>query len=175
MRGMSFSIRKIVPLIIVAVALTSCGDVSRPDFGSLTGGGGPKKFEDLVASAKTARDAGNTAEAEKLYNEAIEVCKKKYGENAAQTGTCVGYLAELYMAKQDWKLAYTNYKRWQAIMQEVDPGGEQLKIIQTNLRKIKEKLIQYNLVPDEVLKKRAERRAGEDKKKSDDAKDKDDK
>ncbi len=78
MRGMSFSIRKIVPLIIVAVALTSCGDVSRPDFGSLTGGGGPKKFEDLVASAKTARDAGNTAEAEKLYNEAIEVCKKKF-------------------------------------------------------------------------------------------------
>jgi len=170
MRVMSFASRKIVPLLIIAVALTSCGNVDKPDFGSLMGGGGPKKFENVVAQAKSAKDAGNIAEAEKLYNEAIEVAKGKFGENAAQTGTCVGYLAELYMQKQDWKLAYTNYKRWQAIMQEVDPGGEQIKIIQSDLKKIKEKLIQYNLVPDEVLKKRAERKETEDKKKTDDAK-----
>ncbi|MDZ4832220.1 MAG: tetratricopeptide repeat protein [Candidatus Melainabacteria bacterium] len=170
---MSFTTRKIVPLLLIAVALTSCGEVGKPDFGKLTGGGGGnQKFEDVVAQARAAKDAGNTAEAEKLYNQAIEICTKKFGENAAQTGTCVGYLAELYMAKQDWKLAYTNYKRWQAIMQEVDPGGEQLKIIQQDLRKIKEKLIQYNLVPEEVLKKRAERKAEDDKKKSDASKDK---
>lgn len=149
------------------MALTSCGDVAKPGELSLPGmGGGAKKFEDIIAQAKTARDAGNTPEAEKLYNEAIEVCKKKYGENDARTGTCVGYLAELYMAKQDWKLAYTNYKRWQTIMQEVDPGGEQIKNIQADLKKIKEKLIQYGLVPDEVLKKRAERKADEEKKKA---------
>lgn len=172
MRVMSFTTKKIVPLLLIAVALTSCGDVGKADFSKLTGGGGSQKFEDVVAQARAAKDAGNTAEAEKLYNQAIDICKKKFGENAAQTGTCVGYLAELYMAKQDWRLAYTNYKRWQAIMQEVDPGGEQLKIIQQDLRKIKEKLIQYNLVPEEVLKKRAERKADEDKKKSDASNDK---
>jgi hypothetical protein len=163
MRFRLFATTKLVPVLITAVVLTACGEVGKPDF-NMGGNMGGKKFEAVVTEAQAARTAGNIADAEKLYNEAIEICVKKYGENAAQTGTCVGYLAELYMAKQDWKLAYTNYKRWQAIMQEVDPGGEQLKIIQQNLKKVKEKMIQYNLVPEEVLKKRAEKRDAEEKK-----------
>jgi len=165
MRAMSFGTRQLAALMFVSVLLTSCGEVGKPDFSF--GGGSSKKWETLVTEAQAMQDKGKSAEAEKLYQEAIEVCSKKFGEKAAQTGTCVGYLAGLYMAKQDWKLAYQEYKHWKSIMQEVEPEGEQMKQIDANLKKIKEKMIQYNLVPDDVLKKRAEKKAEDERKKAD--------
>ncbi|MBX3077189.1 tetratricopeptide repeat protein [Candidatus Obscuribacterales bacterium] len=157
--------KQIASLIFLSVLLTSCGEVGKPDFAMM--GGGSKKWETLVKDAQDAQAKGKIDEAEKLYKEAIDVCSKKYGEKAAQTGTCVGYLAGMYMARQDWKVAYNEYKQWKAIMQEVEPDGEQMKIIDQDLKKIKAKMIQYNLVPDEVLKKRAEKRAAEEEKQKD--------
>lgn len=154
---------QLATLIGFSILLTSCNaQVGKPDFSFASQS---KKWETVVTEAQDMQAKGKAEEAEKLYKEAIDVCSKKYGEKAAQTGTCVGYLAGMYMAKQDWKLAYNEYKRWKAIMQEVEPDGEQMKIIDADLKKIKAKMIQYNLVPDEVLKKRAEKRAEEDRKK----------
>lgn len=165
---MSFTTRRFAPLVIVAFLLTSCGDVGKPDFSVFGGlGGSSKKWETIVTEAQDMQAKNKPVEAESLYKEAIEVCTKKYGENGAQTGTAVGYLASFYKARQDWKLAYNEYKRWKSIMQEVEPAGESIKNIDQDLRYIKEKMIQYNLVPDDVLKKRAER---EEKKKAEDAK-----
>jgi len=157
--------KQIASLIFLSFLLTSCGEVGKADFSMM--GGGSKKWETLVKDAQDAQAKGKIDEAEKLYKEAIDVCSKKYGEKAAQTGTCVGYLAGMYMARQDWKVAYNEYKQWKAIMQEVEPDGEQMKIIDQDLKKIKAKMIQYNLVPDEVLKKRAEKRAAEEEKQKD--------
>jgi hypothetical protein len=157
--------QQIASLIFLSILLTACGEVGKPDFSIM--GANSKKWETLVKEAQDAQAKGKADEAEKLYKEAIEVCTKKYGEKAAQTGTCVGYLAGMHMAKQDWKVAYNDYKQWKAIMQEVEPDGEQMKIIDQDLKKIKAKMIQYNLVPDEVLKKRAEKRAAEDEKQKD--------
>ena len=158
--------KQIATLICLSILMTSCGEVGRPDFSIM--GGSSKKWETIVKDAQDMQAKGKADEAEKLYKEAIDVCTKKFGEKAAQTGTCVGYLAGMYMAKQDWRLAYNEYKQWKAIMQEVEPDGEQMKLIEQDLKKIKAKMIQYNLVPDEVLKKRAEKRAAEeDKKKAD--------
>jgi len=157
--------KQIASLIFLSVLLTSCGEVGKPDFAMM--GGSSKKWETLVKDAQDAQAKGKIDEAETLYKEAIDVCSKKYGEKAAQTGTCVGYLAGMYMARQDWKVAYNEYKQWKAIMQEVEPDGEQMKIIDQDLKKIKAKMIQYNLVPDEVLKKRAEKRAAEEEKQKD--------
>lgn len=155
--------KQIASLIFLSVLLTSCGEVGKPDF-SVMGGGSSKKWEAILKEAQDAQAKGNGADAEKLYKEAIDACTKKYGEKAGETGTCVGYLAAMYMEKQDWKLAYNEYKHWKAIMQEVEPDGETMKVIDENLKKIKAKMIQYNLVPDEVLKKRAEKRAAEEEK-----------
>lgn len=149
--------RKAASVLLIACGLlTSC---------SKDGGGGDlfssfgssKKWETLVSEGKDFMDKGKLVEAEAAYKEAYEACKKKFGEEDARTGTCVGYLAGFYQSKQDWPLAYQEYKHWKIIMEKVDPAGDQLKQIDEDLRKVKEKMKQYGLVPDDVLKRRAEK------------------
>ncbi len=170
----SMGFKKAIPLIIVSNLLFSCGDVKKMDMSVPGMSNGPRSWEECVAQAQVNQNAGRYAAAEQLYTKAIEFAKDKYGENDARTGTCIGYLAGMTMAKQDWKVAYSHYKRWKSVMQEVDPHGEQMKVIDNDLKKIKQKLMQYNLVPEEVLKKRAARKMEQQKReaeaKNDDAK-----
>ncbi|MBX9667065.1 MAG: hypothetical protein K2X93_05565 [Candidatus Obscuribacterales bacterium] len=157
----ALTLRKSVSLVIVSVLLVSC-EVKKLELPGI-GGGGPSTWEDCVSQAQAKQNVGAYADAEVLYTRAIDLAKAKFGENDARTGTCIGYLAGMSMAKQDWKVAYTHYKRWKSVMQQVDPQGEQMKVIDNDLKKIKQKLMQYNLVPDEVLKKRAARKMEQQK------------
>ncbi len=156
-------IRKFLPMwsiaAIGAIVLTSCGDVKPLNLPGMNQG--PTKFEDMIALAQNNEKMGKNEEAEKWYKAAIDACVSKFGEKDGRTATCVGYLAAYYRDRQDWKLAYEQYKRWKGILQEISPTDPQLKVVNEDLQKVKDKMKQYGLVPDEVLKKRQEKEAAE--------------
>lgn len=144
--------------LMVASSVTSCKD------GQFTeihlDGKQDLGWEALVANAKIMKEKGKPDQAEAMYKEAAEKCVKAYGENDGRTATCVGYLAELYFEKQDWRVAYETYKRWIKILQEIEPAGDTLKHAKDNYKKIKEKLKQYGLA-DEIKREQKEKKEKE--------------
>jgi tetratricopeptide (TPR) repeat protein len=155
----------IVICFLIACTLSSCKDGQFTEL-NLGGGKADLNWEALVANAKIAKDKGNVAGAEEMYKEAAEKCAKAYGENDGRTATCVGYLAELYFSKQEWRVAYETYKRWIKILQEIDPSGDNLKHAKENYKKVKEKLKQYGLA-DEIKKEQKEKKEKEQKEQED--------
>lgn len=127
--------------VISSTFLFACADVKPLSF-SLDS---KKTWEDLVAEGQVALSAGKIPAAEAAFSEAVEKCSEKFGEDDARTGTCVGYLAELYRNQQEWLKAGKAYKRWMSIMDKNDPTGEQLKIIRKGYKEIRHKIKQYGL------------------------------
>lgn len=147
-----------ISLVVASSLLTSCKDGQFTEL--KLGGKADLGWEALVTNAKILKDKGKVDDAEAMYKEAAEKCAKAYGENDGRTATCVGYLAELYFDKQDWRVAYETYKRWIKILQEIDPTGDTLKHAKDNYKKIKEKLKQYGLA-DEIKREQKEKKEKE--------------
>lgn len=147
-----------ISLVVAASALTSCKDGQFTEISF--SGKQDLTWESLVANAKISKEKGKIDLAEAQYKEAAEKCVKNYGENDGRTATCIGYLAELYFDKQDWRVAYETYKRWIKILQEIEPNGETLKHAKDNYKKIKEKLKQYGLA-DEIKREQKEKKEQE--------------
>jgi|AGTN01.1.fsa_nt_gi hypothetical protein len=144
--------------LMVASSVTSCKDGQFTELN--LSGKQDLGWEVLVANAKSMKEKGKPDQAEAMYKEAAEKCVKAYGENDGRTATCVGYLAELYFEKQDWRVAYETYKRWIKILQEIEPAGDTLKHAKDNYKKIKEKLKQYGLA-DEIKREQKEKKEQE--------------
>ena len=157
-------VRKLTLIFLFSTLLTSCGEVKQLSFAGFEA---PKSWEDLVAIGQSAEKSGKVDVAEKCFQQAIDACAKKYGEDDGRTATCVGYLAKFYMDKQEWKLCYEQYKRWKTIMQKVAPNSDDMKQIDADMQKVKAKMKQYGLVPDDVLKKRMEKQKAEEAKEKD--------
>ncbi|MBZ0184639.1 MAG: tetratricopeptide repeat protein [Candidatus Obscuribacterales bacterium] len=132
-------------VFLIGFFLSACGDVESIHSGML----GKRSWVDLVADAQKAQSAGNLPEAEKLFQEALAKAEAKHGMDAPETGTCVGYLAELYRYQQEYLKADKEYKRWLKIMENYDSTGEQIKNIRKNYKEVRKKIKQYNLLKDE--------------------------
>jgi|GEM_PF-1455448 len=136
--------------LFICLSLSACGDVSPMEFNLAD----KRTWVDLVADAQKAQGRGNLPEAEKLFQEALQKAEAKYGEDAIETGTCVGYLAELYRYQQEYLKADKEYKRWLTIMQKHDSTGEQVKNIRKNYKEVRKKIRQYGLMDDKDTDKK---------------------
>ena len=142
-----FRLTGIICLILfmaVSVCFNSaCGKVKPLSLSSLVEE--DKTWEQLVTEGQTARNSGKMDVAETSFKEAITICEEKFGVEDARTGTCVGYLAELYKSQQEYLKAEREYKRWLSIMDKHDSTGEQVKAIRRGYRQVKKKIKKYGL------------------------------
>ncbi len=140
---------KVLHLFLLAASMsffmTGCGDVKPLSFDMKN----DKSWEVLLEEGRTARNKGNMAAAEAAFQQAADKCAEKFGENDGRTGTCVGYLAELYRNQQEWLKARKAYRRWLSIMDKNDPTGEPIKVISKGYKEIRRKIKKYGLDVEE--------------------------
>ncbi|MEZ4536835.1 MAG: tetratricopeptide repeat protein [Cyanobacteriota/Melainabacteria group bacterium] len=126
--------------VISSTFLFACADVKPLSF-SLDS---KKTWEDLVAEGQAALSAGKIPAAEAAFSEAVEKCSEKFGEDDARTGTCVGYLAELYRNQQEWLKAGKAYKRWMSITWiKTTPPESNSKLFAKAIKRFVTKIKQY--------------------------------
>lgn len=130
-------------IFATTVFTSSCGKVKPLNLSSLVEE--ELSWEQLVTQGQKQRSNGEFDAAEASFKEAILKCEEKNGPEDATTGTCVGYLAELYKSQQEWLKAEKEYKRWLSIMDQHDKTGEQVKAIRDGYKVIKEKIFKYGL------------------------------
>jgi tetratricopeptide (TPR) repeat protein len=119
----------VICLASVLITLGACGKNSSDDV-----------WLKYVGQAKAK--AGNYLAAEALYIKAKDRCETIFGKNDARTGTCLGYLAELYRGEQEYVKAAIVYRRLIEIEERCAPNSaeleEDLKEYQDVLAKLKE-------------------------------------
>ena len=122
-------------LAIVLVALTACAkqDASENEW-----------LEDVRLANERVK-AGDYLAAEDLYLKAKEKCQNNFGDNDARTGTCLGYLAELYLGEQEYVKAAVTYKNLIAIERRCAPNSAELERDVKEYEFVQEKLKEYGL------------------------------
>lgn len=152
-------------LLVASTSLftVGCGDVKELSFNLKN----DKSWEVLLEEGRTAKSKGNMAAAEAAFQQAADKCAEKFGEDDGRTGTCVGYLAELYRNQQEWLKARKAYRRWLTIMDKNDPTGEQMKVIRKGYKEIKRKIRKYGLDVDEKKPEKEGQESSEDDSKDD--------
>jgi len=130
-------------LMICTLSFTLCGAAA-----CLGIEGGPKTWTQNVTIGNDAMKAGDYVAAEKAYQEAINECEKKYGEMDGRTGTCIGYLGQLYVAQQEWLKAEKIYKRLLVNKEKTEPAN--LPVYKEQYATIQQKIKEYGLGTDPV-------------------------
>jgi hypothetical protein len=88
---------------------------------------------------------GDYLTAEDLYLKAKEQCEANFGKNDARTGTCLGYLAELYLGEQEYVKAAITYRSLIEIEQQCAPSSAELERDIKEYQFVLSKLRQYGL------------------------------
>lgn len=166
----SFSNCSLMAIVLATSLMCSgCKDIA-PFTGF--GKGGEAKWEDLVKEAtdtlakpiKPDKYVATAQYCEGLYNKALEIAEKKYGPESPQVAICLGYLAAMYKARQDWRLAGQTYKRLVEIKDKIDPDSSETKQFKSDYSLVQDKLKEYGL-DDESLSKKSDGSEPEKKKK----------
>ena len=83
--------------------------------------------------------------AEEFYLKAKEQCESNFGKTDARTGTCLGYLAELYRAEQEYAKAAVTYKALIVIQQQCAPHSTELEQTIKAYKQVLSKVKEYGL------------------------------
>jgi tetratricopeptide (TPR) repeat protein len=121
-------------LAVIAAVIISCFKNSGQD----------TWLED-IRLANDKLKAGNYLAAEELYSKARKQCEDRFGANDARTGTCLGYLAELYRGEQEYVKAAATYKTLIAIEQRCAPNSAELERDINEYQSVLAKVKEYGL------------------------------
>lgn len=158
-----------VMVLATSLICAGCKDISPLSFNQ----SGEAKWEDLVKEAtdtlarpiKPDKYVSTAQHCEELYTKALEITEKKYGPESPQAAICLGYLAAMYKARQDWRLAGQTYKRLIEIKEKIDPDGAETKQFKADYSVVQDKLKEYGLDEESLSKKKSEGSDPEKKKK----------
>lgn len=100
---------------------------------------------EYIRLANDRAKAGDYLAAEDLYLKAKEHCATNFGDSDARTGTCLGYLAELYLGEQEYVKAAVTYKSLIAIERRYAPNSAELERDIKEYEFVQEKLKEYGL------------------------------
>jgi hypothetical protein len=126
---------KAVCLTIVLIMLGGCAQYDASD----------KAWLEDIRLANERVKAGDYLAAEDLYLKAKEECQNNFGDNDARTGTCLGYLAELYLGEQEYVKAAVTYRSLIAIERRCAPNSAELERDVKEYEFVQEKLKEYGL------------------------------
>lgn len=132
-------LRCLVASCLLVSALVGCG----PDKAK------QNAWLDSIQIANEKLKARDYLAAEEFYLKAKDQCETNFGKTDARTATCLGYLAELYRAEQEYAKAAVTYKNLIKIQQHCAPNSAELertiKVYKQVLTKVKEYGLEHAL------------------------------
>jgi Tetratricopeptide repeat len=123
-----------VLLVVVALTLGTCMRRSDQD-----------AWLESIRVANDKVKTGNYLEAEDLYLKAKEQCEANFGKQDARTGTCLGYLSELYLGEQEYVKAAITYRSLIEIEKQCAPNSAELERDIREYQFVLAKLKEYGL------------------------------
>lgn len=99
----------------------------------------------MVTAGNDAMKAGDYATAEKNFTSAEKQCAKEFGKEDARRATCLGYLAEMYRAQQEYRKAALVYKELIEINEKTAPKSQELANFRAQYAEIQHKIKEYGL------------------------------
>jgi len=135
----------------LAIVLITLGACARKDDSE-------NAWLEYIRLANDKVKVGDYLAAEDLYLKAKEQCQNNFGDNDARTGTCLGYLAELYLGEQEYVKAAVTYKSLIAIERRCAPNSAELERDVKEYEFVQEKLKEYGLQENKKPNGKTEKR-----------------
>ncbi len=148
-------------VVALSLALSACGallgEVKQTYMSLLTLGNDYKKNNDFTNAID-------------CYNKALKEADTKFGPESGQAATALGYLAQIYRAQGEWRLAYMTYKRLIPLRDKFEPKARETADMKKDFEFVKSKIIEYSIKTDdnfgaEEMKKKEKATTGKKPKK----------
>ncbi|MBS1953084.1 MAG: tetratricopeptide repeat protein [Cyanobacteria bacterium SZAS-4] len=133
--------------LFLTICFTLCGAGACQPL-DMNGGGDAKKWDKMLEAGNTSMKAGDYAAAEDSFVKAEKLCAKEFGKDDARRATCLGYLAEMYRAQQEYRKAALVYKELIEIHEKIDPKSSELANFRSQYAEIQRKIKDYGLDKD---------------------------
>lgn len=133
--------------LFLTICFTLCGAGACQPL-DMNGGGSPKKWDQFLEAGNTSMKAGDYAAAEESFEKAEKLCAKEFGKDDARRATCLGYLAEMYRAQQEYRKAALVYKELIEIHEKINPKSNELANFRAQYAEIQRKIKDYGLDKD---------------------------
>lgn len=127
-------------VVALSLSLSACGallgEVKATYMSLLTMGNDYKKNNDFPNAID-------------CYNKALKEADTKFGPESGQSATALGYLAQIYRAQGEWRLAYMTYKRLIPLREKYQPKGRETEDMKKDFEFVKGKIIEYSIRTDD--------------------------
>ncbi len=133
--------------LFLTICFTLCGAGACQPL-DMAGGGSPKKWDQFLEAGNVSMKAGDYPAAEANFEKAEKLCAKEFGKDDARRATCLGYLAEMYRAQQEYRKAALVYKELIEIHEKIDPKSSELANFRAQYAEIQRKIKDYGLDKD---------------------------
>ncbi|CAN5577841.1 hypothetical protein BH10CYA1_BH10CYA1_22260 [soil metagenome] len=134
--------------LFLTICFTLCGAGACQPLDMNGGGGGPKKWDQFLEAGNVSMKAGDYVAAEASFEKAEKLCAKEFGKDDARRATCLGYLAEMYRAQQEYRKAALVYKELIEIHEKINPKSTELANFRAQYTEIQRKIKDYGLDKD---------------------------